>query len=207
MKTKNILNYVLIGLFAFILLSLNTESTVVTTCVNTTNNITLCYETDSAIYDTGMALYEGRNDKYGVYITNPNDQLGQNYVMSIVNKIKDSFSDEKLDTRNLVAGTKITFDSQEDLFNLLQQKNAIGNVTLFSQADINKQNRESTQNLVGEMINWTYVLLSIVIEFTKMILSVGSLLLMMAMIFVFIPKLLNFIKKMTIKAIMWKRGF
>lgn len=198
---------IILGLFTIILLSLTTQSATINTCVNTTSNVTLCYQTDSAIYDTGIALYEGRNNDYGVYIENPTDQLGQGYVASIINKIKNSFDTGKIDTKNIQPGTTITFDSNEDLYNLLLQKNAVGNVTLFTQADINKQNRELTQNLIGEMINWTYVLLSITIEFTKMIVSVGSLLLMMAMIFVVLPKTLNFIKKMTIKAIMWKRGF
>jgi hypothetical protein len=175
----------------------------VKTCILDNGNLTQCFDTDMNIYETGITFYEGQNDKYGVYIENPETK---NQILSGA----DLFI-KNVNTRNIINPndfndkTTLTFNRVEDFNNLLQKKNADCNVSLFTQSDLYAKERLLTKQLSSETINWTYILLMMIMEFIKIVINILLILLTIFIIFRGIPMGLNFVKRMVIKFYVWSR--
>lgn len=194
-------------LLVLILVFITIPSIAVNTCVNTTQNwqnYQLCVNTGSGIYENGLNYYEGRNDPFGLTITSPSESTGFAWIDTIKESITKTLSTGKVDLSKLGDETTFTFDNYNDFYNLLQQKNAIGNVSLFTTTQFNEIKRQKIGELTTEVVNWITVLIVLTLEFSKMIISVGTVLLVIFLIFYLLPKMLNLIKKYTIKFYMWR---
>lgn len=193
-NTKKVLT-----LLIFIVLSINVLA--VNTCINTTDGRQVCFESDSNIYQQNVNLYEGENSRYGVYITNPSDSESSSAIGKFVDKIKGLFDNNKIDVENLGDETTFQFQSSTDFFNTLQESNALGNVTLFTQKDLNKIKREKTYALTSDVVNWTFLLLVVIKELILILLNVGIIIIAIFTFFRMIPWVLNQVKILTFKFI------
>lgn len=154
-----------IPILVILILTLLTSSFAVRTCFNTTQDTLICFDADSSIYPQNIDLWEGHNEKYGVYITNPEED-------GLFNVVKDLFDTGKIDVTKLGDETTFEFQSANDFYNLIQQNNALGNVTLFTQAELNQEIRERTLSLTNEVLGWTVTMLTVIIELMKIMFSV-----------------------------------
>jgi len=173
------------------------------TCINQTNT-TFCFDTNQDMYESGLTFYEGQNDKYGLYIENP-DTGNKNWIDYTMDFVIAPFVTNKIDMTKLTDETTFTFESYQDFYNVLQQKNAIGNVTLFTKSNLYEQERQKTSSLTGEVVNWTYILIILVMEFFRIIIDLLLIIITMLLIFRGIPMALNFVKKITIKSYVWSK--
>lgn len=177
----------------------------VQTCIlnGTTSNESQCFDTNMDIYETGITFYEGLNDRYGLYIVNPTLDGFQGIIQGAEKFLKTETSLNILTPAMFTDETILTFNTVEDFNNLLQQKNAECNVSLFSQSDLYSKERTLTKSYTSEVINWSYLLIILIIEFTKIFIDILLILVTIFIIFRGIPMGLNFIKKMTIKFYVW----
>jgi len=176
----------------------------VTTCINNGTAFKNCFDVNQNIYETGISYYEGSNDKLKMYIENPDVKVN-NWIEWALEKLTPG-AIQKISPTDLGDNTVVTFDSNEDFFNLLQQENAVGNVTLFSKSELYAKERDKTSELTGEVINWTYILIIMIIEFTRIIINITLVLVSIFLIFRGIPMALNFVKNMTIKFFIWSKS-
>lgn len=188
-----------ISLLHTLLLIIITTSSVlgVKTCFNsTTTNESICYDIDSNLFPQNVNLWNGLNDKYNLNIKSSD---------SDESFIKEFFDLNKVDVTKLEDSTVFEFQSYEDFYNFLQQQNAIGNVSLFTQKDLNRVEREKTISLSGVVINWNQVVLTVVLEFFKIIIDLVIIIGSIYAFFRLIPYSLKKSKYLIYKII--SRGF
>ena len=183
----------LITIFSFSVFGLET-------CFNESSR-EICFNSHSSIYEQNIGLFDGNNDRYGVYVTNPDDELNQNWFNSFVNNVKGAFSSGKIKVSDLGDETSFSFESPEDFYNLAQQKNALGNVTLFTSEDLNTKQRELTLIYTNKVIDWNFLLLLVAIETFKLIISLGVIIGSIFILFRGIPFSMNKMKFYMVKFI------
>lgn len=193
MIKKSLLLVLLITIF-----SINVYS--IETCFNTSDR-EVCFQSDSSIYQQNMGLFNGDNDLHGVYVVNPDNDLNQNWFMSLVDKFKGIFDSGKIDIADFGDETRFVFETPEDFYNLAQQKNALGNVSLFTSEDLNNKQRELTNVYTSRVIDWTFILLLVIIETFKLIISVVSIIFSIYLLFRLIPWSMNKMKMFMFKFI------
>jgi hypothetical protein len=174
----------------------------VRTCINETD---VCYDIDSNVFRQDINLWEGQNQKYGLNIINPEDELDQSWYKSAWNSIVNFFSTNKIDITDLEDETTFEFQSHTDFYNFLQQQNALGNVSLFTTAELNKITREKTILLTGEIIDWTFILILVILETFKMVIAVGLIILSIYAFFRVLPAVLNIMKKIVFSIMTGKK--
>jgi len=191
----------MLSVLFFISLVFMNQSFAVDTCINTTFNQTICFNADSQIYPQNIALWEGANEKYGLYVQSPTADLNKNYFSKMVSRITSAFDNNRIDPSKLGDDTTFYFQTPSDFYNFIQQQNAAGNVTLFTQIELNQKIRDITVLYTGEVIDWTFVLILIIVEFFKIGITMGTFLLIVFIFFRYIPRVLNLVKIMVFKMI------
>lgn len=169
------------------------------TCVNTTDNRQICFDIDSGMYPQNIDLFEGQNENFGLHILNPESISNQDLFSKIKTNIKNFFSSNKVDVTALGDQTNFEFRSFDDFYTFLQQRNAVGNVTLFTSKDLNSEERKLTRVLIGNVLTWTKILMIVMMEFFKLMLNVVLLIGSMFLFFRLIPFSLNKIKILVFK--------
>lgn len=162
---------------------------------DTCYNNTVCFNDDSNVFQQNTGLFEGIQTQT-VTTINPEESRLRDLI------VKNILEDETVQINNLLDLSTQEFKDISDFYNYLQQQNAIGNVTLFTQKDLNFKTREYTQTLVNDNINWTFLLLIVIIEFFKIMLNVLLTLLMIFTFLRLIPLTLKSIKNFMFKIIM-----
>jgi len=187
--------------YLIILIILSSSSLAIETCFNASGK-ELCFEADSGLYQQNIALWEGENNKYGIYVSNPEDTLNQNWFNKVINSIKSVVTSGKIDISKMGDETKFTFQNPTDFYNLAQQNNALGNATLYTQKEINQEIRERTTVMSGKVIDWSLVLILLIVETLKIFFDIVILILAIFMLFRLIPWSLNLVKKMMLRFMM-----
>lgn len=178
-------------------------SIAVDTCINTTQG-QICYGIDSGYFPQNINLFEGANDKYNLYIENPDEATDQDFLSKIKDKIQGLFDTNRVDITELGDQTQFEFQSYEDFYNFLQQENAIGNVSLFTSKDLNQYQRELTNGYTSEVLQWTGVLWVIIIDVFKIFINLIAIFGIIIVMFRLIPFALRQIKKLMYKMIIKK---
>lgn len=191
---KKILLFFLMFLMSFSVIN------AIDTCVSTTDNRSFCFDTDANIMPQNINLFEGQNSKYGLYVENPTDDDLDIYSKFIKN-IKGALSTNKINVESLEDDTKFHFDSATDFYNFLQRNNAEGNVSLFTKKDLNQEIREKTQVETNNVLNWTFLLLVVVVEFFKITINTLIILMSIYIYFRLLPFIFNKIKMIVFKIV------
>lgn len=161
--------------FVFIISLISVFS--IQTCFVSNAGLNICHQSDTGIYPQNINLWEGHNSKYGVNIINVNDE-----AIGITGRI---------DVTQLGDNTIFEFQSIDDFYNLVQQSNAKGNITLFTQAELNQETRERTTLLISEVLGANTMLFIIIIEMFKIFISVAFILSVLYAFFRLIPLVLK----------------
>lgn len=188
MKQKKLI-YILpiIILFTFI------NVTALQVCFNNTDNVVSCSNFDNNIFPQNINLWEGQNDNYDLYIENP-------AILSPFKQlIKNNFDTQKVDVSELSDEWKFTFQNYNDFYNIVQQGNALGNVSLFTQSDLNKELRSRTSYLTEQVLGYTVTLMVVMIELFKILLALISVIIMIYLFFRLLPWAFKHINTIMVK--------
>jgi len=165
-------------------------------CVNTTDGRNVCNQYDSNVFPQNINLWEGQNEEFNLFITNP----ANTPAMAL---IRDALNTNDVDVRTLTDGWVFQFQNQNDFYNLVQQSNALGNVSLYTKSDINREVRDKTMFLISDNLNYSVTLIVITLELFKMILSTLLIILMVYMFFRLIPFVFKHSVIILFKIIVW----
>lgn len=191
--------------FVAIFLLINASYVLATkTCFENDYNETICYDVDSNIFPQGINLYEGSNDRYGLFIENPDIETTNSAWGKFTSWVRNLFDDNQINVDDLTDETTFEFQSYDDFYNFLQQNNANGNVTLFTSKDVNLEERERTRVLTTQVLNWIQLILYMIIELFKTILNLVMVFGTAILLFKLIPYILNKVKSIVYK-VMIKR--
>ena len=178
-----------------------TQALAVQICVKTNSTYENCFNENSNIFESGISFYEGQNDKLGLYIETPKASTLADKMVGYV-----PGSQRKINPSSLGDDTKFTFNNLEDFESIIQKKNADGNISLFSKKDLYEKERLQITQYTSEVLDWTSIVIIMLIEFTRIIINVLIILVAIFLVFRGIPMGLNFIKNMTIKFFIWSKS-
>jgi hypothetical protein len=181
--TKKIENTIYISvLLSLFILVMCIDVKAVEICFNNTDtNSTICNNFDIDIFPQNINLWEGQNDNYNVFIENPTE------LNPFQQLLKNTFNTNKVDVSKLTDEWTFTFQDYNDFYNIVQQSNALGNVTLFTQADLNKEYRARTTFLTSQVLGYTVTLIVVLMELLKIMFSVITIVIMIYLFFRLLP--------------------
>jgi len=154
-----------------------------------------CGDNYSNVYPQNINDFNGLTNEKEVFIGNPS---GNSFQENIIKKVND---ENTITLNNLVDETNIEFKNDGDFYTELQKQNANANVSLFTQKDLNSLIRDKTSLLTLENVNWTFILLIIIMELFKIIVNLSIILISILLFFRTIPFVFKMIKNLMFKIV------